>query len=46
MGWACTTYEWRREICTGFWWEESEGQNHLKDLGIEVNIKMNHMVVG
>ena len=39
MGWACGTYG-RQERCVRGFGRETEGRNHLEDLGIDVRITL------
>jgi hypothetical protein len=37
----CICLIWgRREICTGFWWEDLRGKEHLEDLGMHVKMDL------
>jgi len=38
MGGACSTYGWRAEMYTGFWWGNLRERDHLEDQGIDVRI--------
>ena len=35
----------RREICTGVWWGNLRGKEHLKDLGIHVKMDLKEAYV-
>jgi len=38
MGWACSTYGGRVEVCIEFWWGNLWERDHLGDLGIDGSI--------
>jgi hypothetical protein len=38
MGGACSTYEGREEVHTGFWWGNLRKRGHLEDQGVNGRI--------
>jgi len=48
MGWACSTYGGKGEVCTGFWCGNLRELDHLEHLSArwEDNIKMDIQKVG
>jgi hypothetical protein len=38
MGGACSTYEGKGEVHTGFWWGDLRERDHLEELGADWKI--------
>jgi hypothetical protein len=43
MGGACSTYGWRGEMHTGFWWGKLREREQLEDPGIDGRIVLKKM---
>jgi len=46
IGGACSTYGWRGEVYTGFWWGNMRVRDHLEEPGVNGRIILRWMGFG